>query len=681
MEAQVSLLKESEVYIDLGDSILDKSPLQQALNKADADIVQELLSDTHVSEHVEKDGEQETFYVHRNFLSGFGRHPEEKRIRCLKAMIDCGLRLHELSDIDHAYHDCPGFWCIPHLYCCNTLDQLFESDFMGEYEMLLPYSRTFLTSVMTCGILEAATNGDYALSEYLAARISTMEDEAIIRLKEIADLKCMFLKPHLRYTALDCLLRAGVDPNSPHLSPTLTVTGYESPVEWAIKHHDFEYQAMLLSHGLAIDSAEALRSLFGKLERDDERVQPLSTRLWILRYLRGNGLDLRNHGMVALAAFLGYWSNSGYLNSDSILFRPLEETLTLLRFLLDAGADANMVIDKEGYTILHATVAARSASPALITALIEAGANVRAVNLDGSSVLNRAVESYKLPRGRSQRFSRLEIVECLLKHGAITTYQWHGSSILEELAIHAGFHFHPYPIDITEPFTLLFSQGAYVNNPNRESGPSALALLIRENMPSELIKMVLEAGADVNAPAVLTNGLYPIQAAVEADNIPVLMNLLNRGADINAPAARKNGNTALQLACLSRSGLLVQELLARGADVNAAAAYEGGLTALQVAEFAGKIDVAQIIIESGARFDLSPAAVNGNLPLDGAARMGRLDMVQYLMNLGAISQEPGTTRYDRAIKLAEKGGHYSVADMMREYASRLDEEQGREVNS
>jgi hypothetical protein len=55
--------------------------------------------------------------------------------------------------------------------------------------------------------------------------------------------------------------------------------------------------------------------------------------------------------------------------------------------------------------------------------------------------------------------------------------------------------------------------------------------------------------------------------------------------------------------------------------------------------------------------------------------MGRLDMVQYLLNLGAVSQRPGATRYDGAIQLAEKEGHYAIADMMRTRAVRLDEEQ------
>ncbi|KAF4633755.1 hypothetical protein G7Y89_g4347 [Cudoniella acicularis] len=657
--AQVSLV-ERTVSIDLGDETFLSNPLQEVLNKADTDIVKELMSDNHVPNSEGEDGKERLIYIPEPLCDGFDERLEEQRMACLKAMVDCGLRLHEPAD--HGYDIFHRLGCVLPLHCYNTLDRLFELELVREYEMLLPYSRKFSTSVMVCGILSAAIKGDYALSEYLEARTSTVdEDEDVTILKEIALCKTVFLPQHHRYTVLHCLLRNGVDPNIPYLSPYFTHD--ENHVETAVRNHDLKYLAILLDSGLAIDSARVLHTLFRKLQCD-ERVEPLSTRLRTLGFLRDNGLDVKNHGMVALAAFLegGYWSHS-----DSEVSPPLDEILTLLRTILDAATDVNMAIDKKGNTILHATVTARFASPTIVTALIEAGANIQALNLDGRTALNQAIVFYKP--------SRHAILECLLKHGATTTYLGQGSTILEELVIHAGLAFQSHPIDITAPFAMLLSEGACINNPRTVAGPSALTSLIKNGMPSELIKMALEAGADVNAPAVLTGGLYPVQAAVEADNIPVLMDLLNRGGDINAPAAASLGRTALQLACLSRNGALVQNLLARGADVNATAAYESGLTALQAAAMSGQIDVARLLIENGARLDMPPAIKNGNLPLDGAARAGRLDMVQYLMNLGAISQEPGTTRYDGAIKLAERAGHYAIADLMREHAARLDEEQ------
>jgi ankyrin repeat protein len=72
-----------------------------------------------------------------------------------------------------------------------------------------------------------------------------------------------------------------------------------------------------------------------------------------------------------------------------------------------------MVVDTRGNNILHATAGARFASPAIINALIEAGANIQALNLDGRTVLQRATVCYEP--------SRLAIVECLLNHGAVVT--------------------------------------------------------------------------------------------------------------------------------------------------------------------------------------------------------------------------------------------------------------------
>jgi len=651
--AQVSLV-EGKVSIDLGHGTFLSDPLQQALNKADADIVKELMSNTHVPNSEGEDGKERLIYIPESLHKGFSEFPEEQRMACLKAMVDCGLRLNEPAD--HGYEIYQRLGCVLPLYCYNTLDQLFDLELVREYEMLLPYSRKFSTSVMVCGILSAAIKGDYALSEYLKGRTLTDEDEDedVTILKEIALCKTVFLPQHHRYTALYCLLRNGVDPNIPYLSCYFTHN--ENHAQTAVRNHDLKYLAILLGSGLVIDSARMLRTLF----RD--RVEPLSTRLRTLGFLRDNGLDVKNHGMVALAAFLegGHWSTS-----DSEVSPPLHEILTLLKTILDAGTDVNMVIDAKKNTILHATATARFALPVIVTTLIEAGANVQALNSDGRTALDKAIVCYKP--------SRHAILECFLKHGATTTYLGQGPTTLEQLVIHAGPPFSRCPIDA--PFAMLLSHGACINNPRTVAGPSALASLIRNGMPSELIKMALEAGADVNAPAVLTSGLYPVQAAVEADNIPVLMDLLNRGGDIHAPAAAYSGRTALQLACMSKNGPLVQDLLTRGADVNAAAAYENGLTALQAAAMSGHIDIAKLLIENGARLDLAPAIKNGNLPLDGAARMGRLDMVQYLMNLGAISQKPGTTRYDGAIELAEREGHYAIADLMRQHAARLDEEQ------
>jgi ankyrin repeat protein len=335
---------------------------------------------------------------------------------------------------------------------------------------------------------------------------------------------------------------------------------------------------------------------------------------------------------------------------------------------LDAGADINMVVSEDEDTILHTAAATMHTSPVIITALIEAGSNIQALDKRGRTALHRAV-IYDGP-------SRLAIVELLLKHSAATTCQGEGNTILEDLVCHAGFPVHLHTTEVTTLFAMLLSRGACINNPNPVAGPSALALLIKNDMPFELIKLALEAGADVNAPPVLTGGLYPIQEAARAGNLPMLMELLRRGANINAPAASRFGRTALQSACLLKGGgPLVRDLLALGADVNAAAAYDSGFTALQAAAMSGQIDVAQMLIEHGAQLDLPPATMYGYIPLDGAARMGKIDMVQYLMNLGAISQKPGTTRYDGAIKLAETEGHFSIADLMREHASRLDEEQ------
>jgi ankyrin repeat protein len=671
--AQVSLVEEGSVSIELGDQVWLRYPLQQAFDKADANIVKELMSSSHARQLDQNEGKKRPIYIPVYLHHGFHENPEEQRMACLQAMVDCGLQLNEPGDHgDDTYH---RLGCALPLDCYNTLDLLFEMEFMREYEMLLPYSRKFSTSVMVCGILNAAMSGDEALSEYLEARTSTIdwdqdkmqdddedEDEYTLILKEIALCKSVFLPREYRYTVLQCLLRNGVDPNLPYLDDYFNKHD-DNNFDTAVRHNDFEYLAILLDSGLVIDSAKVLYVLFNK-RWCDECVDPLSTRLRMLGFLRDNGLDVISHGMVALAAFLegGYWSRS-----DSEVSPRLDEVLTLLRILLDAAANINITIDEQGNSILHAIAAARFGSGDIIAALIQSGANIHALNSEGQTALHSALVFYKP--------SRLAIVESLLKHGAVTTYPGQGLTLLEELVRYSGDSYQYEPINIGPPFAMLLSRGACINNPNIEAGSSALARLIENRMPTEVINMALEAGADVNAPAVLTSGLRPVEAATKTKNYSVLRDLVSRGANIDTPPGADRDLTMLQSACFGHNIQIVQDLITQGADVNAAAHRERGVTALQAAAMTGNINIAKILIENGALLDLPAAAKNGNLPLDGAARTGRLDMVQYLLNLGAVSQRPGATRYDGAIQLAEKEGHYAIADLMRTRAARLDEEQ------
>jgi ankyrin repeat protein len=109
---------------------------------------------------------------------------------------------------------------------------------------------------------------------------------------------------------------------------------------------------------------------------------------------------------------------------------------------------------------------------------------------------------------------------------------------------------------------------------------------------------------------------------------------------------------------------LIRFLLGSGAEINASAEISGSLTALQGAAIQGRIKIALILLDAGAEVNADPAEIEGRTALDEAAEHGRLDMVQVLLNVGAKS-ESGKTGFDAVIKITERNGHFSIAELLR----------------
>ncbi|KAK0715449.1 ankyrin repeat-containing domain protein [Lasiosphaeris hirsuta] len=220
-------------------------------------------------------------------------------------------------------------------------------------------------------------------------------------------------------------------------------------------------------------------------------------------------------------------------------------------------------------------------------------------------------------------------------------------------------------------FRFLLEKGADINNrwatPGDRRENSALTCIIENLGDDELAQLALDAGALVNDWGRSSwGGLTPIQAAAGRGHIRLVRMLLERGADINAPAAFKYGRTALQAACsrVEPDMDLIKLLIDQGADVNAKAGQRYGLTALQGAAIQGHIKLVLFLIDLGADVNAPPAHKHGRTALDGAAENGRLDMVQVLLNAGAKCSVGGRSGYDSAVEFAQGEGHWAVAELL-----------------
>ncbi|XP_003424459.1 putative ankyrin repeat protein RF_0381 isoform X1 [Nasonia vitripennis] len=257
-----------------------------------------------------------------------------------------------------------------------------------------------------------------------------------------------------------------------------------------------------------------------------------------------------------------------HLNTNFIEeFGPLHMAVwygfkAMVRILLDAGADAN-VIDEEYSSPLHlaAKVEPYAAQPCLVPGdskcnydiakmLVDAGADVDAVDYQAISPLHWAVmrgnydvagllldkganadvmdDNFVTPLHWSVRDLNIEFVKRLIKAGAnVDMVDCHGMTCLH-YAVKARFN---------EMVWLLLSAGATPNCTDGQ-GYSPLHWAVREES-LELVQILLEAGADVNIQDDQdTEGLSALQVAAELGLKDIILLLLSHGADVKAKCNR-----------------------------------------------------------------------------------------------------------------------------------------------
>lgn len=179
----------------------------------------------------------------------------------------------------------------------------------------------------------------------------------------------------------------------------------------------------------------------------------------------------------------------------------------------------------------------------------------------------------------------------------------------------------------------------------------------------ETIKILINAGADLNTPDLLSAALWQknnvklfeallkeeglditicggraLQAAARLKNLDAIQSLLFHGANVNEPVTEAGG-TALQLAADDIE--IIRVLLKAGADINAPAPG-GGFTALQHAALCSKIDIVQELLQAGADVNAPAAEFLGNTALQAAVGSGEKKIVRILLDAGADVNAPGS---------------------------------------
>lgn len=181
--------------------------------------------------------------------------------------------------------------------------------------------------------------------------------------------------------------------------------------------------------------------------------------------------------------------------------------------------------------------------------------------------------------------------------------------------------------DNLELLAILLDEGADI----RTYGGKALAQAASTNN-LEAVQFLLASGADVNGP-IRSKGGTPLQIAT--NNIEIVRILIKAGADVNACTSHLTGRTALQSAAYHGNIMSVRELLKAGADVNTPGKPHDGFTALQVAAKQEHVEMVQALLDAGADVNASGSPLGGYTALQAACDRGNIKLVQILVDAGA----------------------------------------------
>ena len=324
--------------------------------------------------------------------------------------------------------------------------------------------------------------------------------------------------------------------------------------------------------------------------------------------------------------------------------------------LLRGGADPN-VPDDDGETALH--LAAAGGDVALCEALLEAGADINALNYAGLTPLDVSDEI-------ADTHSRERVVACLATnetaaHGKLRHDDPRFATTFERAAdavVAGDIDAVRQALDATPGLatarsarphraTLLHYLGANgVEGWRQRTPPNAVAmtnLLIERGSDPNALCYTYRGGPDQTTLGLLTSSGHPVAAGLM---LPIVNALARGGATLDGAyrvlndlyEARQRGESptladpaASEGALREAAGLnerdLVEWLLDAGVDVNAADAT--GVTALHTAAINGRTDIADLLLVRGADAALRESTYDGT-PAGWADAGGHPDLAEKL---------------------------------------------------
>jgi ankyrin repeat protein len=298
--------------------------------------------------------------------------------------------------------------------------------------------------------------------------------------------------------------------------------------------------------------------------------------------------------------------------------------------------------------------AAKKADVEQVRSLITAGADVDAKwgdvyneNEEDPTVLIRKGRITSTPLWHAVDSGNIEVVKLLVEAGA---------------DVNAG-SWPPLCQAVDEKDTAiaeyLIDHGANVDYP-KDWGPLQEAA----TFSIEMVKLLLARGANVNG------GLQPtIHAGIRSGHRDIVELLIQHGADVNAKDEWGRGYTPLQRAAIRGKPELVELLLEAGADISVK--NDRGQTALHVPldirnsdypQYQQSKSAVELLLAKAADVNLKDK--DGRTPLHLAAESADADIVTLLLDKGAKINEKDDESGSTALHYAARFGNKNAAEVL-----------------
>lgn len=350
---------------------------------------------------------------------------------------------------------------------------------------------------------------------------------------------------------------------------------------------------------------------------------------------------------------------ANFEHRDKKGFTPLMIAATtghacVCEILLNHGADIEAQSDRTKDTAL--SLACSSGRYEVVELLLNRGANKEHRNVSDYTPLSLAASG-----------GYVTIIKLLLNHGAEINSRT-GSKLGISPLMLAAMNGHASTVK------LLLDMGSDINAQIETNRNTALTLACFQGR-CEVVSLLLDRKANVEHRA--KTGLTPLMEAASGGYVEVGRILLDKGADVNAPPVPSSRDTALTIAADKGHFRFVELLIKRGGpNLNLDARNKKGSSPLWLAANGGHLDVVQLLVSSGADID---AQDNRKVScLMSAFRKGHLKVVKWMVK--HVTQFPSDAEMARYLALVNDDELQKKCNSCLEVIRLAKEKQAAEAN-